>query len=299
MVKVDCPQCGSRSASVSLMNGYKYYCPQCGWNNDIARSALTSDRKVGITIAIVGLILAVFVCLRDPGEWVALVGILVVFCAVPLAYALSAIHQLHILKPTMLCSAGKRNGFYPDFRPASLPAASATVPLLRKTALSGKEYRDLAVLARPRKLKMTWRGRLYSGLVSGAVILYSYFRFPATWDLFWRLHSRGVIAWELLFGWPLLIYGCAFVFFRNRLRERWLLANGDVASGYVVSERNRSFTHSVRYSFKDASGQTIEASCTDPSRSLYEGMTVSVFYNARNPKISKPLACSLTTVDTE
>ncbi len=36
--------------------------------------------------------------------------------------------------------------------------------------------------------------------------------------------------------------------------------------------------------------------CNDASRSLYEGMTVPVFYDADNPARSIPLDCSLTKI---
>jgi hypothetical protein len=43
-------------------------------------------------------------------------------------------------------------------------------------------------------------------------------------------------------------------------------------------------------------GRLIDGQCNDASRSLYEGITVPVFYDAEKPTRSIPLDCSLTKI---
>ena len=93
-------------------------------------------------------------------------------------------------------------------------------------------------------------------------------------------------------------YGYSIVFFRNRLRERQLLSNGELTSGYVISQNNGRYTQSIQYCFTPSGGKLISGRCADASRSLYEGMTVPVFYDADNPGRSMPLDCSLTKIVT-
>lgn len=247
-------------------------------------------------MAAIGVMIVVLVLLRNPGDRV-LAGLVAAFvCGIPLAFLAFATYQIRKLKGLMFQPVDHEAAVFSTSQSAPLPKTVRTRP---NTGISVKDgYRELVALARPRKLKMTWRGRLYS--VSGAVIviLYSYFRFPATWSLFWQSYSHGIKGW-LLLGWPVIIYGYAFVFLRNRLRERHLIANGEVASGYVVAQQNSRYTQSIQYSFQDATERVINANCNDPSRSLYEGMTVPVFYDRENPDRSLPLPCSLTTIDTD
>lgn len=243
-----------------------------------------------------GLLLVLLVLLRNPGDWGVVGLVAACFCGIPLAFSVFATYQIRKLKGLVFRPVDHGAAVFSIPQSAPLPNTVRTRP---NTELSKKgDYRELVTLARPRKPKMAWRGRLYSILAAAIVTLYSYFGLPATWNLFWQLHFQKVEAW-LLLSWPAIIYGYAFVFFRNRLRERHLIANGEVTSGYVFAEQNNRYTQSIRYRFQDATGRVITAKCNDPSRSLYEGMTIPVFYDLENPKRSLPLPCSLTTIDTD
>jgi hypothetical protein len=50
----------------------------------------------------------------------------------------------------------------------------------------------------------------------------------------------------------------------------------------------------MEYYFRLTGGKPIAGQCNDASRSVYEGMTVPVFYDANNPTRRIPLDCSLT-----
>jgi uncharacterized protein DUF3592 len=144
-------------------------------------------------------------------------------------------------------------------------------------------------------LKLSWRGRAYAliALVGGPIALY------------WMAmdiregsqrggsdHSRA--GWFSLVGAAICFYLLRFV--RNRLRERRLLAEGAMATGYVISQETNRYRQSITYRFEDAAGRTFTSRCTDPSHSLYEGMTTPVFYDPNQPTQSIPLDCSLTKI---
>ena len=52
-----------------------------------------------------------------------------------------------------------------------------------------------------------------------------------------------------------VIYGYSFAFFRNRFRERQILANGELASGFVTAQDNGRYTQSIHYYFRLAGGK--------------------------------------------
>jgi len=153
----------------------------------------------------------------------------------------------------------------------------------------------LVALPRPRKLKMTWKGRSYFAFALVVVGLYTVYGFPATWREFSNPQSAHGRNWMLLAPMA-VIYGYSFAFFRKRFRERQILANGELAAGHVIAQHNGRYSQSIQYYFRLAGGKLIAGQCNDASRSLYEGMTVAVFYDANNPTRSIPLDCSLTKI---
>ncbi|SRR6266478_1417422 len=290
MSKINCPYCAYPGTRVSVIDGYKFYCSRCGWNHEIVRRELSFTIKVSLFLATLGVIFAVVVRVRNPGEDSMWIGILLAFSALPLFYALSALHQVRKLRNLSFQPATYKTGTFTISETESLSdTASKTI------RFEEKEFPELVVLPRPRKLKMTWKGRVYFLLVLIVIGLYTFYGLPATWSEFTNPHSTRGRNWTLLV--PLaVIYGYSFAFLRNRFRERQLLANGELASGYVIAQNNGRYTQSVQYCFRLAAGKLITSRCNDASRSLYEGMTVPVFYDPDDPKRSIPLDCSLTKI---
>jgi hypothetical protein len=272
------------------MDGYKFYCSRCGWNHEIARRELSTTIKVSVFLVTLGVIFAVVVRVRNPNEGWAWIAILLAFSAFPLFYALSALYQVRQLRNL-------------SFHPANHKAAAFTISEMESSSdvppktivFKEKEFPELVALPRPRKLKMTWKGRRYVTFALVVVGLYTVYVLPATWNEFSNPHSAQGKNWMLLAPMA-VIYGCSFAFFRNRFRERQILANGELASGYITAQNNGRYTQSIQYCFRLADGKLIAGQCTDASRSLYEGMTVPVFYDAENPTRSIPLDCSLTKI---
>jgi hypothetical protein len=289
MPKVNCPHCGSLAVRVGLINGYKFYCSRCGWNHEIVLGELSSAIRVSLTAAALGVIFAVVVRERNPNEGWAWAGILLAFSGLPVYYALSAFRQVRKLRNLLFQPAPYQSRTFTisEMESSDVPSKSVT--------FKEKEFPELVALPRPRKLKMTWKGRIYFVFALIVVSLYTAYGLPALWSEFKNPQSSHGRNWLLLA--PLVvIYGNSFAFFRNRFRERRLLENGELTSGYVTAQNNGRYTQSIQYYFKLADGKLATGRCNDASRSLYEGMTVPVFYDAENPTRSIPLDCSLTRI---
>ncbi len=278
MAKIICPNCDSLATNVSLTTGRKYYCARCGWNAEIARAELRSSLKIAVGVAAFGAILAIVARVRNPGDWASPVMLLLAFSGLPAFWVVRAWGQLRVLRTILLVASANRG--------SDVPA--------RTTVLKGKAYPELVHVARPRKLKTTWRGRLYLGFAIIAVSLCTYFGLPEMWK---ELRATRASSEWVLFLWSAIIYGYSFAFFRNRLRERQLLANGELATGYITKQTNGRYTQSVEYRFQDRTGSTVSGRSTDASRSLYEGMSTPVFYDSADPKHNISLDCSLTKID--
>lgn len=288
MRKVNCPHCGSQASKVGVIDGYKFYCSRCGWNHEIVRRALSSTIKVSLVLVALGVAFAVMVRVRSPNEGWAWAGILLAFSGLPIYYAFSAFLQLRRLGRLSFQPSTDQS---PAFRVSEL---SSGVPS-KTIEFKEKEFPELAALPRPRKLRMTWKGRFYATFALVVVSLVTVYCLPALWTEFNNPHSPNGRKWSLAAA-LVVVYGYAFAFFRNRLRERRLLADGELASGYVTEQSNGQYTQSIQYCFKLSSGRLAFGRCNDASRSLYEGMTVPVFYDADNPALSVPLDCSLTRI---
>jgi hypothetical protein len=290
MAKVNCPDCGARAARVSLRRGYKFYCAQCGWDREIARAALVSFTRQSLFVAALGLIVAVAVGIKNPSERWAAGAILLAFSGLPLFYVVSARYQLRKLS---------QSSPQPTSEQTSSVGISNTRPLpgndSKTIAFKEKEFAELAMIPRPRKLKTTWKGRGYWAFALIAIALYTICGVPATWSKLRSPHS-----WNgndfMLFVPAAMVYGYFLVFLCNRFRERQLLGHGELASGYVTAQYNGPYTQSINYRFRRGDGAIITGRSNDASRSLFEGMTVAVFYDAQDPRRSVPLDAAMTTI---
>jgi hypothetical protein len=211
------------------------------------------------------------------------------FIILPLVEALSFTRQLSRLAPRPEGLFPRQDGErVPKFL-RNLSTASAT--------MGTKECAELLALTRPRKVRLTWKGWINSLLLAAIVVLSSHW-LPDEWDNFQHHRFRDGEA-PVAVMVQLMVYGYAFYFLWKRLRERKLLAYGDVAPGYVTRQWDYgrySESRRIEYTFQDATGRSIAGRSHDPSCSLYEGMTTPIFYDPENPKRSIPLRCSLTKI---
>lgn len=290
MPKVNCPGCGARAVKVSLTRGNKFYCSQCGWHREIARAAQISAIGISLIVVALELIFVVVVIAKNPDQKWGAAPILFAVSGLPLFYAASAGFQLRKSNQLSLQPASQQTnrGGISNVTP-SLASDSGALTFREK------KFPELAGIARPRKLKTTWKGRSYWTFALAVVGLYTLYGLPAAWRGFRIQHSRDVNDWKL----PVevaTIYGPFCFFLRNRIRERQLLANGQLTTGYVTAQSNRRYTQSIDYGFRRGDGTIITGRCNDASRSLLEGMTMAVFYDAQHPRRSVPLDASMTMI---
>jgi hypothetical protein len=289
MPKAHCPQCHSRAVRVTLIDGYKFYCSQCGWNRENVHRELSSSVKVSLVLAVLGAIFAVWVRFRNPSVGSMWIPPLLVFSVLPMYYALSGFLQERKMRNVPVQPALGKS------RATATPEMASSDALSETTTFEEREFPELAALPRPRKLKLTWKGRFFLVFALAVVGLFTVYGLPAFWNEFRNPHNS--YGKNLLVILPaVFIYWKAFTFFRNRFRERTLLANGELASGYVSAQQTGTYVPSIEYSFKLAGGKLVTGRYNDASHSLYEGMTVPVFYDPDEPTHSVPLDCSLTRI---
>lgn len=138
---------------------------------------------------------------------------------------------------------------------------------------------------------MNWRGWIYSLSVLAASILLILLVRVILNDKSQSLWSgKGVFA---LASFACYLWLCAS-FFVNRWKERCLLVEGDFAKGIVLIQEDvsRSLPR-ITYTFRDRLGTQFQRRVTDFSRSLFEQMPVSIFYDETEPSRSMVLESSL------
>jgi hypothetical protein len=177
MLKVICPLCESQAVSVSDLSGSKFYCARCGWNLEIARAALSSAVKVNLSVVALGVILGAVALVRNPNEsWAG--ALLALFCGLPLVYALQARYRLRKLKNLSV-------------QPTNAPDRTVTVSesggdKSKTIAFKDKEFPEWTKISRPRRLRMTWKGRGYFVIALLVIGLYTLYGLPAAWTEFNR-----------------------------------------------------------------------------------------------------------------
>jgi hypothetical protein len=289
MAKINCPHCESRAVRVGLMDGYKFYCSRCGGNHQIVARELSFTIKASSILLCLAVVLIVVARLKSTRDWRAWAGVLLAFSTSPIYYELSSFQQLCRIRSLSFEPAANQS------RTLSVSEVSSSGTPAKTIVFKEREFLELAALPRPRKLKLTWKGRFYLLATLVMLILFTLYGAPALWTEFNKPQSSQGRNWLLVLPFA-VIYGYSFAFFRNRIRERQLLANGELASGYVTAQDNGEYTQSIQYCFKLSRGQLAFGRCNDASRSLYEGMTVPVFYDGDNPTRSVLLDCSLTRI---
>jgi hypothetical protein len=190
-------------------------------------------------VAALGLILAAVVSVKNPSEKWAAGAILLAFSGLPL---------FHIVSPRLQL----RKLYQLSLQPTSQQRSSVAVPSTKSSPASDsktitfkdREFPELAVIPRPRNLKTTWKGRGYWVFALVAVALDTIYGVPATWRKVRIPHSWSGNDFAL-FVPAAMVYGYFFVFVRNRIRERQLLAHGELATGYVTAQHNGPHTQSI------------------------------------------------------
>ena len=271
MAQIICPKCGA-AADVAVGTPY---CAKCGWNRDAAARKLTRITwllpVLIVVLDLVGIIGLGFVKHNWPGA--------ILFATLP----------------TLLLGfvyAGARQGLTKLRAPqgtADLGGEAASVAKTANTSVNAEksEQYDFMVSLPPlRPVRLGARGKIMLTVVLLVVFVLDAF-------LIWSLYGLWYVTRSFAdFHGPQIFLACLTVliacvpFFvrRGMVRHKNLMENGAVAMARVTGQRTLKSNSVIAYEFEDADGKTISESGPDLTRSLYEGMTVPVFYDVQNPK---------------
>jgi hypothetical protein len=153
--------------------------------------------------------------------------------------------------------------------------------------------RRLAEVPRPRPIRMSRRGK------SSAVLVFAILF--ASMGIFVAGLSAKTAAAAGKPGPPqFLMYALPIVFIlvigpvmlRTILRQKPLLAEGEIGTGRVTERRMARHGPTIRYEFTSPLGEHFSRSTADGSRQLSEGMNVPIFYDPQNPKKQLALCAS-------
>ena len=256
------------------MNHSVAYCEHCGWNIPAAASRTLADIRAGWLVSALGLVFA-WLAWRGPWGIGGALGIAVAFLLLPASLAL--IGQYRLSKIKRLATSPLQ---------ATGPAASGG------QLQSDFELDRFCLTPRPRKVKMSWLGRLYVVGVLGATVL-------GLWLLSFMaqtlVHPPPGAAVKLVFGVGVYCWCCwiCFVFFRNRIRERNLFVKGEVATGTVATRKEGDQGAYIVYVFQAASDGAFQNRVFDFSKNQFEQMPVHVFYDPLDPSRSAAFEASV------
>lgn len=242
----------------------KPFCARCGWNLERAQIAAERGSAAWVgaaSIAALGLFVAV-AALAAMKSAPAVVIVPLVLCAIvfiPFWGALSGGKAIAAAKVSVN------------------PALALTQPPL------DLELQQLQAMPRPRRVRF----RIPSSIVTVsfvAVLLAFGGLYVATHAApNARRHSNpaGIIVVPIVFVVLLVV-----PYFRDK-RKVPLMRDGELALGRVTYQENISAGKSsysrIGYEFKTSSGQLIQDQAKDLSYSVFEDMTIPVFYEANNP----------------
>jgi hypothetical protein len=277
---VNCPHChkeAKETRSFLLGDSVGVYCNDCGWNTEKAAKNLRIDIWVMWTLSAVGVLLIAAAWMKESWGLRMALGIAIAFVALPFGSGLITRHRLSKIRVGHVSA------------PEAIFHGMVTTAATRADAL---QPRDVSLATRPRVTRLTKRGYVYSLGMALATLF-------VLWILSFGL--RGMVgpssadktkSMLIVLLWSVFFWSCVS-FYRNRIRERRLFMNGELALGVVMTQSNTQFGSRIVYSYRDANGNVFQSRATDFSKKLYEEMTVHVFYNPLNSRESAALEGSL------
>jgi len=263
-----CPKCGAKT----VFAGYDPWCPSCGWNREEAGKRLRrATGKIPFYYVLFALMFGVFFRVwHHPAP--ATLMFVFVFPLVPLVLLYASLRWSRSRYDAAVRESAA--GIYAGRHPAE----SQKTPL--------PDYRPLMEIPRPRPVRISRTGRRNLVIAMLGVAAFDLIFAIHVWQ---RYRAVGSLAALPLGDWMWLALTVAIATFpwltwKNVQKQKALLTDGEVALARVVGQSRGSSTYTIQYEFQDLQGQTQRGLATDSSHSLYEGMTVPVFFDAQNPK---------------
>lgn len=227
----------------------------------------------------IGVLLAATAWMRGRADLRTALGLAVPFVALPIGSGLVSNYRLSRIAA---------------IRPDSPQQAVHSAAPAATTRDVADQDGDRSTAMRPRTVNLTMRGYIYIAGVAmaTAIVLWLLLLSVGLWRIAGQ-SSAGIVKEVLaLFVWGWSIWLC-ISFFRNRIRERQLFANGELSQGLVVRRTETRYRTLITYSYRNASGNGFQQRATDFSSRLYEEMPLHVFYDPANSRVSAALESSL------
>jgi hypothetical protein len=248
-----------------LMLHRAVYCVHCGWNARATAANLRTSTLGLLILSAIGLLLMFLAVTRGRQGWTGALAMGVAFFFLPAALVIVA--QTRLSRIARSSSQTNRDGEV--FTPPTY-------------VIAGSDADPLRFSSRPRTVRMSWRGRLYAIAVMAVTVsivwlislLAPQLLHPPAGSEFTSFLGVGAFCWWL--------WSCV-AFFRNRIRERSLFADGDIATGTVLSRRDERYGPYIVYSFRTANGNSVQTRCRVYSNDQFEQMPLRVFYDPIDP----------------
>jgi len=192
------------------------------------------------------------------------------------------------------------SGLLAKYRLSKIGAVAATAPHLGtlytapalETPTGRDTINDAALAMRPRRARLSARGYVYLWSMGVVTALVAFLVYRCLQILATSPGISTVPALLLVLVCGVLLWQC-FSFFRNSVREKRLLSNGELSHGFVVTQSNSRNGSKIVYRYQDSVGNVHFSRVTDFSGKLCEQMPIHVFYNPLNSGISATLEGSL------
>jgi uncharacterized protein (DUF983 family)/uncharacterized membrane protein (DUF485 family) len=282
MKTITCPKCGAPVPIYSAFRSIKAFCGRCGWNLQRAEADAanqsTAAAIVPLVIAAVAII-ASFSIGWAKSPW---------FFLIPLIFAV-----LMLLPFFQFVSARK-----------ALNTAKTTVnPNLALAQPPLDPYlQQLQIVARPRRVRFRFPVAIVIMLLFVVLVGLLAYYFPQYATRPSR-NAHGVTITSpflIVLVFFVILAGVPFVRDRRRLP---LMRDGELALGKVTYQENvsqgKSSYSRIGYEFKTSSGQLIQDQAKDLTFSVYEDMTIPVFYDPANPSVNITPCATYLSVSTE
>jgi hypothetical protein len=288
MLSITCPLCGSPIALRRAFNiANKPFCSRCGWNLGRAQAALDARSSL-VTFLPLGVIALAgsffFLAARQGGA-----NNPVFFFVLPLFLLFACIPIV---------------GYY-STRKAIASAKFAVNPnlALAQPPLD-PQLQMLQSMPRPRRVRFRFSANVAGMImVFAAIGILNAFIFLAASRPPHRSGNDSFAPFiPLLF--VIIVFAAVVLmpYFRDK-RNLPLLRDGELAFARVVSQRTvqqgKSSYSSIDYEFKTSSGLQIRSTARDLTNSVFEDMTIPVFYDPLNPGKNVTLCATYLKVSTD
>jgi hypothetical protein len=259
------------------MAGGKAYCPSCHWNLDIATAA---TRKLYRRLRWIGPLWFAIIVLFSFGE-----DNLIVKIVPPVILIVLFLYGWRKLRSDLRRLEAIGAGIAvppPNIAAATVEQSTAAM----QAEVAERETHVLYSLPTPRDVRMRTRGKIGLGIVF--VVFGGLAIFMLVLLLTFGNGSGGTPAPPGFKAFMLALAAVSvllpILIFRSTLKQKKLMIGGQFTLARVTGQWATRNGNRISYTFTDASGQTFNGRGSDLARSLFEGMTVPVFYDPENAK---------------